>query len=108
LRVPAPLAFAQSVAGQIDGGTLTQDQFIQQLVGIAQNSTIPALSVQDFFFGASPSSPGLDFLTNFANTIQTPAGGGFSLQNTYVNMAATDAINPSSSFAASFGLAAVP
>lgn len=68
---------------------------------------MPALAVQDFFFGATPVSAGLDFLTGFANQIQTPAGGGFSVINTYVNMAATDAINPNSSFGATYGLSAI-
>lgn len=96
------------IAGSISSGQLTLSNYINQLIGQAQSTTIPSLAVYDFFFGTLPSSVGLDFLTNFATQIQSPSGGGFSVVNTFVNFAATDAIIPSNTFIAQYGAAAVP
>lgn len=108
IRMPLALEQATTVADAINAGTQTEAQYVQQLISVAQSSTVPAVAVYDFFFGAIPLSLGIDFLTNFANQIQTPAGGGFSVINTYVNMAATDAINSNSSFAPTYGMEAMP
>src|SRR5579872_1091706 len=86
LRVAPPPVLAETYAEEIDGGTLTLAQFEQQLINQALNSTIPALVVYDAFFDMTPFSPGLDFLTNYANQLQAQ---GFSLQNVYVNLGAS-------------------
>lgn len=97
---------ANTVGLQFDNGALTVATYAAQLIIQAQPTTVPALSTYDFFFGVIPSSAGLDYLTNFANQIQSPGGGGFSVINTFVNLAATFAINPSSSFGGTYGVAA--
>lgn len=97
-----------TIVAQIDAGHLSLDQYTDQLVSSAQSTTVPALVTYDFFFGNSPSAGGLDFLSSFAAQIQTPAGGGLSVVNTFVNLAATEAINPLNSFTAQYGVIAIP
>ena len=56
------------------------------LLSRAQNTTIPALVSYDVFFGATPWSGGLDFITNYASSLLNQ---GFSQQNVYVNLGAS-------------------
>ena len=69
-----------------NSGALTLPAFEGQLIQQSFNSTIPALVTYDAFFGGIPNSTGLDFLTNYANTL---TADGFSLQNIYVNLGAS-------------------
>jgi hypothetical protein len=126
LRTPPPAAYLSQTALALDQGTLTTQQVLSQLLSSAQATTVPALLSYDFMVGSTPSSPGLNFLTNFATDLQTGnytyrngfVGGSFpgefhtfqfSVLNTYVNFCATDVQIPGNPFTADFGgLAATP
>jgi hypothetical protein len=86
LRITPSSALAQALATQIDSGALTLSAFEGQLLSQSFNSTIPALVVYDAFFGTTPNSGGLTFLTGYANQLTAQ---GFSLQNVYVNLGAS-------------------
>ena len=122
LRTKPSASLAAVYADQLDAGTLTQTQLQAQLLSSAQGSSIPALLAYDLLYNTSPTSSGLDFLTTYATAIQsgnyTYNSAGvfqlgttngqfssvpFSLQNVYVNLGATFAGDPKSTFAATYG-----
>src|ERR1019366_3658589 len=120
LRTTPSASLAQVFATQLDSGTLTSNQLEAQLLSSAQSSTIPALETYDVFYNGTPQTSGVDFLTNYALALQAGAytynsagvfqltpgqntGIPFSLQNVYVNLGATFAGDPNSTFGATYG-----
>ena len=99
LRTPLDLNTAMADAAQINAGTLglpaLQAQFISQAAGTEK----PALVSYDWFFGATPSSGGLDFITSQAKGF---VAAGFSTQNVWVNLGANFA-TASPAFTQTFG-----
>ena len=86
IRSDAPPGLSQRIANQIDAGTLTLDNYRTQLIGQAQSSTIPALIAYNFFYGNTPNSGGLDFLTTYTNTLTNQ---GFTVERIYINLGAS-------------------
>ena len=86
IRSDAPPGLAQRIANQIDAGTLTLDNYQTQLIGQAQSSTIPALIAYNFFYGNTPNTGGLDFLTTYTNTLTNQ---GFTVERIYINLGAS-------------------
>ena len=67
------LAVANFVFG-VSFSRRTFTQYVNELIGQTQSTTVPALVTYDFFFGNTPASAG-SILTSFATRIHTPAGG---------------------------------
>jgi uncharacterized repeat protein (TIGR03803 family) len=129
-RTTPAATYVSQTALAVDQGTLTTSRVLSQLLSSAQATTIPALLSYDFMVGVTPSSAGVDMLTNYATDLQTGdyafsnvfsgtfIGGTapgeynsaqFSVLNTYVNFCATDVRIAGNPFAAEFGgLAATP
>ena len=122
LRFAPPTSLANVFANQLDAGTLTSTQLQTQLLSSAQSSSVPALVTYDFLFNSTPTSSGVDYLTTYASNLQsgnyTYSSTGvfsqgtapgqyssiqFSLQNVFVNLGATFAGSPNSTFAATYG-----
>ena len=87
-----PFNFMNWSSSPATAGVLAED-FLAKLFNLetallnaAQNSTIPALTVYDLFFGATPWSGGLDNLTSYSRGLEAQ---GFSPQNVYVNLGAS-------------------
>ena len=80
LRMPPDLqGFVATTYTDVDG-------LNGQLLVEAQDSTVPALTMFDVMFGATPAwAGGLDYLTTYVRGLETQ---GFSLQNVYVNLGA--------------------
>lgn len=122
LRFTPPANLASVFANQLDAGTLTTTQLQNQLLSSAQSSSVPALVTYDLLFNSTPGTSGVDYLTTYASNLQsgnyTYSSTGvfsqgtapgqynsiqFSLQNVFVNLGATFASSPNSTFAATYG-----
>jgi hypothetical protein len=77
-------ALANIVVTAVDDGTVPLPALTAYLQTAAWNAAAPALAVYDFFIGATPSSAGEDYLTNFLATIQQ---SGFSFHNSVICLA---------------------
>ncbi len=74
-----------------EGGALTVDQAVKQIIQLADSTTSVASLSYQFFLGHSPTAAGLDYLVSptgpNANNLLSPYYQGFNLENRYINFA---------------------
>lgn len=81
----------RTIAGQLDGGQLTQVQAELALAHVVDGTTSVAVAAYAFFTGQTPSLAGLNYLVHSAeNTadLNDPYYSKFTTENRYINFSA--------------------
>ena len=87
----ATTALLNAFAAQTQTGQLSDAAALSYVINSAQDDVAVALQSYQFFTGKTPTSAGLDYLTNSAanpNDLNDPFYAQFNLENRYINFAA--------------------
>lgn len=79
-----------SMADQIERGTLTFDEAVAKIVDFADDSTAVATTAYQFFVGRTPTEAGLDYLVNVTDStnptdLNDPYYQNFNTENRFIN-----------------------
>jgi hypothetical protein len=98
---------ANAVANEINSGSLTESQYVAQLINGSSNTTGAALTLFDFIKGVTPDSVSLDGLTATAAGLVTQAGGNANASWQQLGASLTDSIF-NTAFASNYASLSVP